>query len=105
MIWLHIVCIMGYITGADLTATSDLYIQRNLDLTGATKVTLHTWTRLGCAGECSSHTSCRAWNYSDQKQCHLFTDVYMCREGLDQVWVGKYLPIYIYIYIYDNDCL
>ena len=86
---------MGYITAAYLTIISDLYIQRNLDLTGVTNVTLHTWTRLGCAGKCSSHTSCQAWDYSDQKLCHLVTDIDTCKEGLVQVWVGKYLRVYM----------
>ena len=84
---------MGYITAAYLSIISDLYIERNLDLTGSSKVILHTWTRLGCAAKCSSHTSCQAWDYLDQKLCHLYTDIDMCSEGLVQVWVGKYLHV------------
>ena len=90
---------MSYITWADLNTTDDYYLQCKLDLTGVPMVTLHTWTRLGCAAKCSSHTSCRAWDYSEQKQCHLFTDIDTCREGLIQVWVGKFLHLYF------NDCL
>ena len=81
--------------GLHNSGISDLYIQHNLDLTSAMKVTLHTWTRLSCAAKSSSHTSCQAWDYSDQKLCHLFTDIDTCKEGLGQVWVCKYLRVYM----------